>query len=279
MGAWYCCWTLNGCLVIGPLHKEECFIMDILSVLGILLSLGAIVGGQHLEGGHLSSILQGTAFLIVMGGTLGAVMLQFPLPIFLKALSSASMVFGNVSVDMKGIIAKIVELSNISRKQGLLALEGQIKTLTDPLMAKGVQLVVDGTEPHKIKEILEVEVEIFEEEFGTTSKVYEAFGGYAPCVGIIGAVLGLIHVMENLADPSALGGGIAVAFVATVYGVGAANLLFLPMGNKIKLKAKTLIIAKIMVIEGLVSVAQGENPRMIEEKLSGFLSSAEKNKK
>ncbi len=253
--------------------------MDILSILGILFALGAIVGGQHLEGGHLSSILQGTAFLIVMGGTLGAVMLHFPLPIFLKALSRASMVFGNVNVDMKGIIAKIVELSNISRKQGLLALEGQIKTLTDPLMAKGVQLVVDGTEPHKIKEILEVEVEIFEEEFGTSSKVYEAFGGYAPCVGIIGAVLGLIHVMENLADPSALGGGIAVAFVATVYGVGAANLLFLPMGNKIKLKAKTLIVAKIMVIEGLVSVAQGENPRMIEEKLSGFLPSAEKNKK
>ncbi len=253
--------------------------MDILSVLGILVSLGAIVGGQHLEGGHLSSILQGTAFLIVMGGTLGAVMLQFPLPIFLKALSSAGMVFGNVSVDMKGIIVKIVELSNISRKQGLLALEGQIKSLPDPLMAKGVQLVVDGTEPHKIKEILEVEVEIFEEEFATTSKVYEAFGGYAPCVGIIGAVLGLIHVMENLADPSALGGGIAVAFVATVYGVGAANLLFLPMGSKIKLKAKTLIIGKIMVIEGLVAVAHGENPRMIEEKLSGFLPSSEKKKK
>ncbi|HQU27842.1 MAG: flagellar motor protein [Nitrospira sp.] len=253
--------------------------MDILSVLGIIVALASIVGGQHLEGGHLSSILQGTAFLIVIGGTLGAVMLQFPMSIFLRALGSAGMVFGNVNVDMKGIIAKIVELSNISRKQGLLALEGQMKTLTDPLMAKGVQLVVDGTEPHKIKEILEVEVEIFEEEYATSSKVYEAFGGYAPCVGIIGAVLGLIHVMENLADPSALGGGIAVAFVATVYGVGAANLIFLPMGNKIKLKTKTLIVGKMMVIEGLLSVAQGENPRMIEEKLSGFLPTSEKPKK
>lgn len=252
--------------------------MDILSILGIILSIVAIIGGQHLEGGHLSSIIQGTAFLIVMGGTFGAVMLHFPLPIFLRAISSAGIIFGNVNVDMKGIIAKIVELSNVSRKQGLLALEGQMKTLADPLMAKGVQLVVDGTEPHKIKEILEVEVEVFEEEYGTTSKVYEALGGYAPCVGIIGAVLGLIHVMENLADPSALGSGIAVAFVATVYGVGAANLFFLPMGNKIKLKAKTLIVGKMMVIEGLLSVAQGENPRMIEEKLSGFLPTSEKPK-
>lgn len=134
--------------------------MDILSILGIIVSVGAIVGGQHLEGGHLSSIIQGTAFIIVMGGTVGAVMLQFPLPVFLRAMASAGMVFGNVNVDMKGIIAKIVELSNVSRKQGLLALEGQMKTLSDPLMAKGVQLVVDGTEPHKIKEILEVEVEV-----------------------------------------------------------------------------------------------------------------------
>jgi chemotaxis protein MotA len=252
--------------------------MDILSILGIILSVVAIIGGQHLEGGHLSSIIQGTAFLIVMGGTFGAVMLQFPLPIFLKALSSVGMIFGNVHVDMKGIIAKVVELSNVSRKQGLLALEGQMKNITDPFMAKGVQLVVDGTEPPKIREILEVELGVLEDEYTTSGKVYEALGGYAPCVGIIGAVLGLIHVMENLADPSALGSGIAVAFVATVYGVGAANLFFLPMGNKIKLKAKDLIAAKLMVVEGLLSVAQGENPRMIEEKLSGFLPSSEKKK-
>jgi chemotaxis protein MotA len=250
--------------------------MDILSVLGIILSVVAIVGGQHLEGGHLSSLIQGTAFLIVMGGTVGAVMLQFPLPIFLKALGGIGMVFGNVHVDMKGIITKVVELSNVSRKQGLLALEGQMKSLSDPFMAKGVQLVVDGTEPPKIREILEVEVSVLEDEYINSAKVYEAAGGYAPCVGIIGAVLGLIHVMENLADPTALGSGIAVAFVATVYGVGAANLLFLPMGNKIKLKAKDLIAGKLMIVEGLLSVAQGENPRMIEEKLSGFLPSSKK---
>jgi chemotaxis protein MotA len=250
--------------------------MDILSVLGIIIAVGAIVAGQALEGGHIGSIIQGTAFIIVIGGTVGAVMLNYPMPIFLKALKSLGMVFGNVHVDQKGIIAKVVELSNISRKQGLLALEGQIKNLTDPLMAKGVQLVVDGTEPTKIREILEVEVGMFEEEYTMAGKVYESFGGYSPTVGILGAVLGLIHVMENLADPSKLGSGIAVAFVATVYGVGAANLFFLPMGGKIKMKAKELIVGKMMVIEGLISVAQGENPRMIEEKLSGFLPSSEK---
>ncbi len=252
--------------------------MDILSIAGILISIVAIVGGQHLEGGHFSSIVQGTAFLIVFGGTLGAVMLQFPLSIFMKSLGAARMVFGNVSVDMKGVIAQVVELSNVSRKQGLLALEGQMKNIADPFMAKGVQLVVDGTEPPKIREILEVEVSVLEDEYTSYAKVYEAFGGYAPCVGIIGAVLGLIHVMENLADPSALGGGIAVAFVATVYGVGMANLLFLPMGSKIKIKAKDLIAGKLMVVEGLMCVAQGENPRMIEEKLSGFLPSSEQRK-
>ena len=253
--------------------------MDILSVGGMILAIGSIIGGMILEGGHVGSIVQATAFIIVMGGTIGAVMVNYPMNIFMKALSSMGMVFGNVHVDLKATIAKIVELANVSRKQGLLALEGQIKTIQDPLLAKGVQLVVDGTEPVKIREIMEVEVGMFEEEYNLAGKVYESLGGYAPTVGILGAVLGLIHVMENLADPSALGGGIAVAFVATVYGVGAANLFFLPMGGKIKLKAKELVVAKMMVIEGLTSVAQGENPRMIEEKLSGFLPESERTKK
>ncbi|MCH7614776.1 MAG: flagellar motor protein [Nitrospinae bacterium] len=245
--------------------------MDILSIIGMILSLGAIFLGQHLEGGHISSLLQFTAFIIVAGGTFGAVMLQTPMPAFIKAIKSLSMVFTNVQVDMKGLIAQLVELSNLSRKQGLLALEGKLKMLDDPLLKKGLQMVVDGTEPTKIREILDVEVEIFEEEFVSVGKVYDALGGYAPTVGIIGAVLGLIHVMENLADPSALGGGIAVAFVATVYGVGAANLFFLPFGGKIKSKVKELVMFRIMTIEGLVALAQGENPRMIEEKLSGYL--------
>ncbi len=245
--------------------------MDILSLLGIVLAVGSVVGGMLLEGGHLGSIVQATAFIIVMGGTVGAVMLQFPLPVFLKAMTSLKMVFFNQAQDMKGLIAELVELSNLSRKQGLLALEGKIKTVEDPLLAKGLQLVVDGTEPPKIREILEVEVDTFDEEYILAGKVWDSFGGYCPTVGILGAVLGLIHVMENLADPSALGGGIAVAFVATVYGVGAANLFFLPFGGKIKMKAKEMVTTRNMIIEGLVALGQGENPRMIEEKLSGYL--------
>lgn len=253
--------------------------MDLLSLVGIILSIVAIVGGQYLEGGHLGSILQLTAFIIVIGGTFGAVMLNYPMPVFLKALASSKMVFFNQRVNMKGLISQIVELSNLSRKQGLLALEGKLKTVDDPLLAKGIQLVVDGTEPPKIREILDVEVNMFEEEYNLAGKVYESFGGYAPTIGILGAVLGLIHVMENLADPTKLGSGIAVAFVATVYGVGSANLLFLPMGGKIKMKAKEMVMAKLMIIEGLVSLAQGENPRMIEEKLSGYLSESEREKR
>lgn len=245
--------------------------MDILSLLGIILAVGSVVGGMLLEGGHLGSIVQATAFIIVMGGTVGAVMLQFPLPVFLKAMTSLKMVFFNQAQDMKGLIAELVEFSNLSRKQGLLALEGKIKTVEDPLLAKGLQLVVDGTEPPKIREILEVEVDTFDEEYILAGKVWDSFGGYCPTVGILGAVLGLIHVMENLADPSALGGGIAVAFVATVYGVGAANLFFLPFGGKIKMKAKEMVTTRNMIIEGLVALGQGENPRMIEEKLSGYL--------
>jgi chemotaxis protein MotA len=176
------------------------------------------------------------------------------------------------------MIAQIVELATLSRKQGLLALEGKLKMMTDPFLQKGLQLVIDGTEAKAIREILEIEVEQFEEENTISGKVYESLGGFAPTIGILGAVLGLIHVMENLADPSKLGSGIAVAFVATIYGVGAANLFFLPMGGKIKLKTKELVLARQLIIEGLVSLAQAENPKMIEEKLGGYLPESQRAK-
>jgi chemotaxis protein MotA len=252
--------------------------MDLLTIIGIVVSLGAILGGQVLEGGHLGSIMQLTAFIIVMGGTFGAVMVNYPMPVFLKAISNAKMIFFNVHVNSKAMIAQIVELATLSRKQGLLALEGKLKTMTDPFLQKGLQLVIDGTEAKAIREILEIEVEQFEEENTLSGKVYESLGGYAPTIGILGAVLGLIHVMENLADPSKLGSGIAVAFVATIYGVGAANLFFLPMGGKIKMKTKELVLARQLIIEGLVSLAQAENPKMIEEKLSGYLPESQRAK-
>jgi chemotaxis protein MotA len=250
--------------------------MDLLTLVGIVLAIVAIVGGQVLEGGHVGSIMQATAAIIVLGGTIGAVMVNYPMAVFLKAISNAKMVFFNVHVDSKATIAQIVELATLGRKQGLLALEGKLKTITDPFLRKGVQLVVDGTEAKAIREILEIEVEQFEEENNLSGKVYESFGGYSPTIGILGAVLGLIHVMENLADPSKLGSGIATAFVATIYGVGAANLFFLPMGGKIKMKTKELAHGRIMIIEGLVSLAQAENPKMIEEKLYGYLPESQR---
>lgn len=252
--------------------------MDIATILGIVLAIGSIVGGQALEGGHLSSIMQLTAFIIVMGGTIGACCVQNTLPVVIKAFRSLGLVFGGTQSDAKGTIKLILDLATVSRKQGLLALEAKLKDIKDPFFKKGVQLIVDGTDPKAVHEILEIEVEHHEETEVKAAKVWEAAGGYAPTVGILGAVLGLIHVMENLADPSKLGGGIAVAFVATVYGVGAANLFFLPFANKIKMKLKEESGARYIIIMGLVGLAQGENPRLLQEKLESFLPHAERTK-
>lgn len=245
--------------------------MDIATIIGIMLAVGSIVGGQALEGGHLGSIMQLTAFIIVIGGTLGAICVQNPLPVVIRAFGALSLAIAGKSIDNKGTIKLILDLANVSRKQGLLALEGKLKDIKDPFVQKGIQLIVDGTDPKAVHEILEIEVEQHEEEGVMAAKVWEAAGGYAPTVGILGAVLGLIHVMENLADPSKLGSGIAVAFVATVYGVGAANLFFLPLANKIKMKVKAESGSRTLIIMGLVGLAQGENPRLLQEKLESFL--------
>lgn len=250
--------------------------MDIMTVVGMVIAIGAIVGGQALEGGHIGSILQLTAFIIVMGGTFGAICVQNPLSVVIKGFASLSLALFEPKNHAKEHIAQIVDLANTSRKQGLLALEGKLKDIKDPLFRKGVQMIVDGTDAKVIQGMLEIEVEHEEEEGMTAAKVWEAAGGYSPTVGILGAVLGLIHVMENLADPSKLGGGIAVAFVATVYGVGAANLFFLPLANKIKLKLKGVTATRTMMIEGLVGLAQGENPRMLQEKLESYLPPSER---
>ncbi|MEW6542433.1 MAG: flagellar motor protein [Nitrospirota bacterium] len=253
--------------------------MDITTLAGVILAIGAILGGQILEGGHPGSIMQLTAFIIVIGGTVGAILVQSPLAVFKKGLGLLSLGLFDPKVDLKGTVTQIIDLANLSRKQGLLALEGKMKEIRDPFFRKGVQLIVDGTDAKLIQGILQTEVDHHEEEGLAAAKIWEAAGGYAPTVGILGAVLGLIHVMENLSDPSKLGSGIAVAFVATVYGVGSANLLFLPLGNKIKQKLKVETTARVMLIDGLVGLAQGENPRMLQERLESYLPHEEKAKK
>jgi chemotaxis protein MotA len=250
--------------------------MDFLTIVGLIGGISAILLGQTLEGGHVGSIMQLTAAIIVLGGTLGAVLVNYPLSVVMTTLKNIVMVIKEPRDNPVEYINQIVGFATLSRKEGLLALEQKVKTIEDPFFRKGLQLVVDGTEPKLIREIMEIEMSIEEERLSTAAKPLESAGGYAPTIGIIGAVLGLIHVMENLADPSKLGAGIATAFVATVYGVGSANLIFLPLAGKLKLKIKHVTVTKELILEGLISIATGENPRHIQEKLEGFLTEAQR---
>jgi len=245
--------------------------MDLVSIFGILLALTAIIGGQVLEGGHVGSLLQLTAFIIVLGGTTGAIMLQSSPKIFFEGMRLAKWIIWPPKAVPQLLIEQVLIWSSIARKGGLLALESQLDQLQDAFTKKGLQMLVDGAEPEKIRVALEVEISTYEKHHLDASKVWQAAGGYAPTIGILGAVLGLIHVMENLSDPAKLGGGIAVAFVATVYGVGSANLFFLPMSGKLKYLIEQEVVMREMLIEGLVSIANGENPRVIESKLQGYI--------
>jgi chemotaxis protein MotA len=244
--------------------------MDILSMVGILMAMVAILGGNVLEGGHTSSLVQLTAFVIVGGGTLGAVMVQTPIRTFVRSMKIARWVFVPVKLRPEEAAEKIVNWSNIARREGLLGLEAIAEEEPDQFAQKGLQLLVDGSEPEIIRSILEVEIDNKEHQDIQAAKVFDGMGGYSPTIGIIGAVMGLIHVMNNLADPSKLGGGIATAFVATIYGVGFANLLFLPMANKLKSQIHNQTQFREMIVEGVISIAEGENPRNIETKLQGY---------
>ena len=245
--------------------------MDKISVLGLVLGFVAIIGGQILEGGHIGSLSQPTALLIVLGGTMGAVMLQSPYATFMRGLGMVRWVWYPPVVDYVLMIKQISIWSQISRREGLLALENAINQLKDDFTRKGLQLLVDGAEPERLREVLEVEINTYEQEMKLSAKIWEAAGGYSPTIGILGAVLGLIHVMENLSDPSKLGAGIAVAFVATIYGVGLANLVFLPMANKLKAHINRLVMHREMIVDGLVGIANGDNPRIIESRLQGYV--------
>jgi chemotaxis protein MotA len=245
--------------------------MDIISIAGLLLGFIAIIGGQALEGGQLDSLLQFTAFLIVIGGTVGAVMLQSTLPVFLDGLSMVKWVFRPPAYRPKETLDLVLSWSHLARRGGLLSLEPKIDEQTDLFERRGLQMLVDGAEPEVLRETLEMELEGHESHRTEAAKVWMAAGGYSPTIGILGAVLGLIHVMENLTDPSKLGAGIAVAFVATIYGVGSANLIYLPVYNKLRYHVGRTIRLKEMYIEGIVAIANGENPRMIEAKLQGYL--------
>ncbi|GAB7529743.1 flagellar motor protein [Pseudomonas sp. 3A(2025)] len=245
--------------------------MDILSLIGLILALIAIVGGNFLEGGHAGALLNGPAALIVLGGTLAASLIQSPMSAFKRAMQIFPWILFPPRIDLSGGIDRIIGWSLTARKEGLLGLEAIADTEPDAYARKGLQLLVDGAEPESIRGILEVDFITQETRDIQAAKVYEGMGGYAPTIGIIGAVMGLIHVMGNLADPSQLGSGIAVAFVATIYGVASANLFLLPVANKLKAIALRQSRYREMLLEGLLSIAEGENPRSIELKLQGFM--------
>jgi len=246
--------------------------VDLLAITGMIVAFVAIAGGQYLEGGELTTFLNGPAILLVLGGTIGAVMLQTPFSSFKKAFKILRWVFVPPQFSANQVVEKIVEWSKKSRKKGLLSLEDEIEFESDGFSNKGLTILVDGYDVNSLRRILEVELDTQEQRDLHAAQVFESMGGYSPTIGIIGAVLGLIEVMGNLSDPSELGAGIAVAFVATIYGVGLANLLFLPIANKLKTLVYEQSRHREMVLEGLVAIAEGQHPKVIETKLYSFIN-------
>jgi chemotaxis protein MotA len=235
--------------------------MDILSIIGIVLGLIAIIGGAILKGSSAGALVGSAAFVIVVMGTLAASLVQTPMSTFMRAWRIVSWVFKPPAADPTAMIEKIVEWSNIARKQGLLGLEPAVEQERDEFLKKGLQSLVDGGEPEAIRSSMEIELDTMEHFDTQAAKVFESMGIYSPT---------LMAVMQNLNDPSKLGHGIAAAFVATIYGIAFANLLFLPMSNKLKAVIHGQMQVRTMVIEGLIAIAQGENPRNIESKLQGY---------
>ncbi|MCL5061134.1 MAG: flagellar motor protein [Candidatus Thermoplasmatota archaeon] len=245
--------------------------MDRGSLIGLGLGAVAILGGQAMEGGQIGLFLQPAAFVIVVIGTLAAVLLHYPLPVFIQGVRMAKWAFRPPEPEAGVLIRRVVQWSHTARQEGMLALEKHLNLTHDPFQRTGLQLLVDGADAAKLRDTLDVQIVGFETAERQAARVWEAAGGYAPTLGILGAVIGLIHVMENLADPGKLGSGIAVAFVATIYGVGLANLVFLPIANKIKFTIARRVAEREIICDGLVGIAQGDNPRIIEARLKGYL--------
>lgn len=244
--------------------------MDWASLIGLCLGLLGVLVGQGLEGGHLSSLLQPAAFAIVVIGTMGAVLLQSGMRNFTRGIRMLAWIFRTPPNFGEDMSSQITVWSSLARREGLLSLEKHIDEVEDPFTVKGLRMIVDGIDSGKMRHILEADISTFERRERQAAKIWEAAGGYAPTIGILGAVLGLIHVMENLADPSKLGSGIAVAFVATIYGVGFANLIFLPIANKLKTVVADEVFRREMLTDLFCSISAGDNSRVVEERLLSY---------
>ena len=250
--------------------------MDKATLIGLLLAVGGILLGLTLEGGSLSQIMQPTAAMIVFGGTLGAVLIQYPLPVVVQAFRRLADVVREPSNDARSTIEQLVKYANQARREGIISLDRELPNIHEPFLKRSLMLAVDGTEPQELRKIMELELDNQAEHEEKFSQLFESAGGFSPTIGIIGAVLGLIQVMQHLDKIDEVGRGIAVAFVATIYGVGAANLVFLPASGKIKIRIRNEQVIREMTLEGVISILEGMNPRMLEAKLLGFLSDAPK---
>ena len=249
--------------------------MDKASVGGVLVGIGGITAGLLIEGGNLSQIIQPTAAMIVFGGTFGAVLLMFPLPIVLTAFGRLAHVFLEPKLQPHQLVTQLVAYANKARKDGIVSLDAETTNIQEPFLKKSLMLAVDGTEPQELRKMMELELDNKAEQEDLIPKVFESAGGFSPTIGIIGAVLGLIQVMQHLQNIDEVGRGIAVAFVATIYGVGAANLGFLPVAGKLKLRIREEQMLREMTLEGVISILEGMNPRMLETKLLGYLQESE----
>jgi chemotaxis protein MotA len=251
-------------------------IVDKASVGGITLAAVGILVAFFIEGGNLSQIMQPTAAMIVLGGTIGATMIQFPLSAILAAFASFVRVFLEPKRDGQAVVRELVGFAQKARKEGIVSLDKDLERIEDPFLKKSLMLAIDGTEPQELRKMMELELQNREEREEKIPQVFESAGGFAPTIGIIGAVLGLIQVMQHLDKMDEVGRGIAVAFVATIYGVGVANIFFLPAAGKLKIRMREEQVAREMMLEGVVSILEGLNPRMVEIKLNSFLSEAAK---
>jgi chemotaxis protein MotA len=245
--------------------------LDLLSLAGITIAACEVLFGQHLEGGHLATLMNGPAVLIVVGGSIGATMLQSPLPVFLRAMRMLSWILRPPQAEPEALLQEIVRWAQLARREGLLGLERVVEALDDAYARKGLQLVIDGNDPDTVRETLELDALARERRDLNAARVLDGMGGYAPTLGILGAVMGLIQVMHNLADPAMLGEGIAVAFVATLYGVGLANLVFIPVANKLKALVREESRLLEMIAVGISAIAAGDNPRVVEARLQGLI--------
>ncbi|MBR7792510.1 flagellar motor protein [Undibacterium sp. FT147W] len=246
--------------------------MDWASLVGFILVVVGISSGQLMEGGRLSSLVQPAAFVIVVIGTLGAVLLQSRMSTFRRGLRMLKWIISEPQDNSRKNIQDALIWSAVARREGFLSLERYMDASDDAFISKGLRLVIDGVDPSRLKDILDVDISLYEIEQRQAAKIWEAAGGYSPTIGILGAVLGLIHVMENLTDPAKLGGGIAVAFVATIYGVGLANLFFLPVSNKLKEIIGREITRREMLSDIFYSIAVGDSPRIVEERVDNHSS-------